>query len=95
MSHRQSDPAFVTQFRRRWGAGATTIKFIGELTPDELDRLVVERGEAIVQSLPTMLTAPLTANERRDLARAFGRPVIRRLRERADPALFDPPRGSP
>jgi hypothetical protein len=95
MSHHQSDPAFVAQFRRRWGGGTTAIKFIGELTPDELDRLAVERGEAIVCSLPTTITVPLTNTERRELARAFGRPMIRRLRERAEAALFDASRRSP
>jgi hypothetical protein len=89
MSHRQSDPALVSQFRRRWGAGATAIKFLSELTPDELDRLAVERGEAIVRALPATLIAPLTIAERRELARAFGRPAVRRLRQRAEAALFD------
>jgi hypothetical protein len=89
MSHRPSDPALVTQFRRRWGAGATAIKFLSELTADELDRLAVERGEAVVRALPAALTAPLTNAERRELARAFGRPAVRRLQRRAEAALFD------
>jgi hypothetical protein len=80
MSHRQSDPALVSQFRRRWAAGAAGIRFLSELTEDELDRLAVERGERVVRRLPAGMTAPLTAAERRELARAFGRPVVRRMR---------------
>jgi len=95
MSHRQSDPALVSQFRRRWGAGASAIKFLSELSAQELDRLAVERGEVVVRTLPAAWVAPLTAAERRELARAFGRPAIRRLRERGEAALFDAPRRSP
>jgi hypothetical protein len=46
----QSDPPRVTQFRRRWDDGAPAIKFLSELTQNELDRLAVERGEAIVRA---------------------------------------------
>jgi hypothetical protein len=81
-SHHQSDPARVTQFRRRWEDGAPAIKFLSEMTQNELDRLAVERGEAIVRALPVTLTAPLTIAERRELARAFGRPAVRRLQQR-------------
>jgi hypothetical protein len=81
-SHHQSDPARVSQFRRRWDDGASAIKFLSELTQNELDRLAVERGETIVRALPAALTAPLTIAERRELARAFGRPVVRRLQQR-------------
>jgi hypothetical protein len=83
MSLRQSDPAYVTQFRRRWGQRAAVIRFLSELTEGEFDRLAIERGERVVRRLPVALTAPLTAGERRDLARAFGRPALRRMQEGA------------
>ncbi len=83
MSHRQSDPAFVTQFRRRWGQRAAVIRFLSELSEEELDRIAIERGERVVRRLPVSLTAPLTGRERRDLARAFGRPALRRMQEGA------------
>jgi len=95
MSHRQPDPSRVSQFRRRWSPWSRAIKFVGELTAEELDPLAVDRGEAIVKTLPAAMTWALTASERRDLARAFGRPAIRRLRERAEAALFDASRRSP
>lgn len=95
MSHRQSDPALVAQFRRRWGLGGSSIKFISELSPTELDALAVERGEASVRSLPARWTFLLSPAERRELALAFGRPVVRRLRERADFALINSARRSP
>lgn len=95
MSQHPSDPSLVTQFRRRWGVGPSAIKFLSELSEDQLDRLAIERGEVVVRALPAALTAPLTAAERRALARAFGLPAIRRLRERAEARLFDGPRRSP
>jgi hypothetical protein len=83
MSHRQSDPALASQFRRRWNQGRTSIKFLSELTEDELDRLAIDRGERIVRRLPKSMTALLTVAERRDLARAFGRPALRRAQDGA------------
>ena len=77
MSQFQSDPAFVVQFRRRWGTDPATIKFLSELSEAELDRLSIALGERIVRRLPAALTAGLTCGERRDLARAFGRPLVR------------------
>jgi hypothetical protein len=76
----QSDPAFVVQFRRRWGDGPAAIKFLSELSEAELERLSVEHGERVIRRLPVALTADLTSDERRDLARAFGRPRVRRIR---------------
>jgi hypothetical protein len=79
MSQFQSDPALVAQFRRRWDAAdPAAIKFLSELSEGELDRLVIAHGERIVRRLPVALTAGLTCGERRDLARAFGRPLVRR-----------------
>ncbi len=46
-------------------------------------RLAIERGERLGRRLPASLTAPLTAAERRDLARAFGRAALRRMQEGA------------
>jgi hypothetical protein len=80
MSHRQSDPALASQFRRRWGVGPAGIKFLSELTDEELDRLAIERGERVVRRLPAAMTEALTYAERRDLARAFGKPALRRMR---------------
>jgi hypothetical protein len=84
MSQFQSDPAFVAQFRRRWDLDAdpATIKFLSELSEAELERLSIAHGERIVRRLPAALTAGLTCGERRDLARAFGHPVVRRIGER-------------
>jgi hypothetical protein len=79
MSQFQSDPAFVVQFRRRWDADPAAIKFLSELSEGELDRLIIVHGERIVRRLPAALTASLTCGERRDLARAFGRPLVRRI----------------
>ena len=83
MSQFQSDPALVVQFRRRWDAAdRATIKFLSELSEAELDRLSVAHGERIVRRLPAGLTAGLTSGERHDLARALGRPLVRRMAER-------------
>lgn len=91
MSQHPSDPARIAQFRRRWTGASSPIKFLSELSAEQLDRLAVERGEAIVRALPAALTAPLTMAERGALARAFGRPAIRRLRQRTEARLFDGP----
>lgn len=77
MSQFQSDPALITQFRRRWEARRSS-----ELSEAELDRLSITHGERIVRRLPATLIAGLTCDERRDLARAFGRPLLRRTRAR-------------
>jgi hypothetical protein len=82
MSQFQSDPALVVQFRRRWDADRATIKFHSELSEAELDRLSVAHGERVVRRLPAALTDGLTSGERHDLARAFGRPLVRRMGER-------------
>jgi hypothetical protein len=68
---RNSNPALVVQFRRRWDADPATIKFLSELSEAELDRLTIAHGERIVRRLPAVLTAGLTSGERRDLACAF------------------------
>ena len=82
MSHR-SDRPLVVQFRRRWDAAdPATIKFLSELSEVELDRLSVAHGERIVRRLPAALIDGLTSGERHDLARAFGRPLVRRMVER-------------
>ena len=82
MSQFPSDPVFVREFRRRWNAGSMTIKFLSELSETELDDLSVTQGERIVRRLPEELTTNLTSGERRDVARAFGRSLVRRLRQR-------------
>ena len=82
MSHNPSDPALNTQFRRNWDGRPAGIKFLGELSEQDLDRLAVARGEGILSRLPASLVADLRAEERRDLARAFGRPWLRRLQQR-------------
>jgi hypothetical protein len=82
MSQFPSDPAFVAQFRRRWSGGSTAIKFLSELSEIELDRVYVAYGERVVRRLPAELILGLTIGERRDLARAFGRPLVRRMQDR-------------
>jgi hypothetical protein len=82
MSQFPSDPAFVKQFRRRRTAEPSAIKFLSELGEDELDRISIAQGERIIRRLPAALTAALTSGERRDLALAFGRPLVRRMRKR-------------
>jgi hypothetical protein len=82
MSHHQSDPAFVAQFRRRWSDAPARIKLLGELSDKELGRLAVESGERIVRRLPYWLVAGLNPEERAELAGAFGRPLLRRWQER-------------
>ena len=83
MSQIPSDPAFFGQFHRRWSVDPAVIKFLSELSEAELDRLSIARGKRVVRRLPAELTAGLTRGELRDLARAFGRPVVRRLRLKA------------
>jgi hypothetical protein len=82
MSHRQSDPAFVSQFRRRWDEAPARGKSLSELSDEEYDRLAVQHGETVVRRLSYWLVAGLTPAERADLARAFGRPLLRRWQER-------------
>ena len=77
-----SDPAIVPQFRRRWSHKPAAIKFLSELSEIELDDLSITQGERIVRRLPEELTANLTSGERREVARAFGRSLVRRLRQR-------------
>ncbi len=84
MSQFQSDPTFVVQFRRPWDFDPAAIKFLSELSEAELDRLIIAHGERIVRRLPAALTAGLTSGERRELARAFGRPLVRRKGARRD-----------
>jgi hypothetical protein len=82
-----SDPSFNVQFRRRWSDSPASVKFLSELNDVELDRLSIARGERVLRRLPPDLTCVLNPEERRDLALAFGRPVVRKLRERARPML--------
>jgi hypothetical protein len=82
MSQFPSDPAFVRQFRRCWSGEPVSIKFLSEFTDAELDGLRIRYGERVVRRLPAELTGGLTDGERRDLALAFGRPLVRRLRQR-------------
>jgi len=81
MPHRSSDLAQNPQFRRNWGDARLPIKFLTELSEQDIDHLAIAQGERIVRRLPDALVAGLKLNERRDLARAFGRPWLRRLRE--------------
>ena len=81
MSHHFSDPAQNPQFRRNRGDARTGVKFLAELGDDDLDRLAIERGVQIVRRLPKALVAGLKLNELLDLARAFGRPWLRRMHE--------------
>jgi hypothetical protein len=82
MSHNPSDPASNPQFRRNWSGSPAGIKFLAELGEQDLDRLAIARGECILRRLPAMMLADLRAEEKRDLARAFGRPWLRRMQER-------------
>jgi hypothetical protein len=82
MSQFPSDPAFIVQFRRRWSEQPASMKFVSEMSEAELDRLSMVHGERIVRRLPRDLTSGLSSDERRDLARAFGRPLVRRIRKR-------------
>jgi hypothetical protein len=82
MSQFQSDPAFVSQFRRCWNAEPASIKFLSELSEAELDRLSIEHGERVVRRLPAALIIGITRGERCELARAFGRPLVRRMQRR-------------
>ncbi len=86
MSHNPSDPARNPQFRRNWDGSPAAIKFLGELSERDLDRIALQRGETILNRLPAALVDDLRAEERRDLARALGRPWLRRLQERRTPA---------
>lgn len=78
MSTNSSDPALNTQFRRDWEGQRVSIKFLSER---DLDRVVLQRGDRILRRLPPAIVADLRVGERQDLARAFGRPWLRRLRE--------------
>jgi hypothetical protein len=82
MSHNPSDPALNPQFRRNWGGFPSGIKFLAELSAEDLDRLAIARGERVLRRLPATMLADLRGEEKRDLARAFGRPWLRRMQER-------------
>ena len=84
MSHCLSDPEAIPQFRRRWGERPLGIKFLSEMSQSELDRLGIACGERIVRGLPVWLTAAMNPEERRELARAFGRPLVRAAQQRRD-----------
>ena len=88
MSHKKSDPAFVSQFRRQWNGARVAIKFLSEMSHAELDRLALERGAAAVATLPRETLKGLTASQRQDLARWLGQGWLedaleRRRREQA------------
>ena len=83
--HNPSDPALNPQFRRNWDGSPTGIRFLAELSEQDLDRLAEASGEKILRRLPPILVADLRAEERRELARAFGRPWLRRLQQRRPP----------
>ncbi len=92
MSHRKSDPAFVTQFRRQWNGARVAIKFLSEMSAAELDRLALERGSAAVAAMPRETVEGLTVSERRDLARWIGHGWLEELleqrrRERVKPEV--------
>lgn len=87
MSQFPSDPSFNVQFRRRWSDSPASFKFLSELNDIELDRLSIAHGERVLRRLPHDLTCVLNSDERRDLARAFGHPVVRKMRERAIPVV--------
>ena len=82
MSHDPSDPALNSQFRRNWRGSPSTVSFLGELSERDLDRIALARGERILRCLPANLIADLRPEEKRALARAFGRPWLRHLQER-------------
>jgi hypothetical protein len=82
MSYRLSDPEAIPQFRRRWSEAPVGIKFLSELGERELDRLSERCGERVVRRLPAALTRAMTGGERRDLALAFGRPLVRLAQQR-------------
>jgi hypothetical protein len=79
MPHHPSDPAANPQFRRNWDSAPNNIKFLAELSKRDFDRLAVAHGERVLRGLPAALVAGLQPEERQDLARAFGRPWLRRL----------------
>jgi hypothetical protein len=88
VSQLPSDPSFNVQFRRRWSHSPASIKFFSELSGAELDRLSIAQGARVLSRLPRdvtkVLNSKLNPKELRDLARAFGRPTVRRMRERRD-----------
>ena|SRR5579864_6045459 len=81
MQQNPSDPARNPQFRRNWGGAAVAIKFLAEMSERDLDFIALRRGEDILRRLPAALTIDLRPEERRDLARSFGRPWLRRFQE--------------
>jgi hypothetical protein len=71
----------VMPVRAARGAQRPVIKFLAELGEHDIDRLTIAQGERILHRLPVAVVAGLKPDERRDLARAFGRPWLRRLQE--------------
>jgi hypothetical protein len=48
MSRHTSDPDALPQFRRRWSDQSFSLKFLSEMTPQELDRLVLRWGREML-----------------------------------------------
>ncbi len=94
--HGDCDP--LRQFRRDWGEGGFVLKFVSEMGARERERLSLEEGERVLRRLPRSLLYRLNDEERRDLARAFGRPLLRLAAERREAEKKLPgrrPRASP
>jgi hypothetical protein len=80
-----ADP--LHQFRRDWGEGAFIPKFVSELNARERDRLSLRAGERALRGVALrFLFDRMNAEERRDLARALGRPLLRLAEERREAA---------
>jgi hypothetical protein len=76
-----ADP--LRQFRRDRGEGAFIPKFVSELNARERDRLSLRAGERALRGVPLrFLFDRMNAEERRPLARALGRPLLRLAEER-------------
>ncbi len=81
--HGGSDP--LRQFRRDWGEGAFILKFVSEMGVRERERFCLEEGERVIRRFSLPFLDRMNAEERRELARAFGRPLLRLAEERREP----------
>lgn len=82
MYGKSSTADYPRQFGRDWGQGRPRAKFLSEMDSRDLDRLCLDEGERVLRKLRLVLLDRMSREERNDLARALGRPLVRLARDR-------------